>query len=225
MYSFNSTFSSGRTTKHYYIYPAHGRNMKKKQISTRRQNIVFPTPPMSALRKPKKLRRIVRSSKLPPVKRSDKLKRRTHRDAPGWKKCGKSCHICPFTLPDCSEVTSQVNGQTHVITEAVNCDSTNCIYYWKCTKPNCQYLPNCEYIGMASRKFKDRMGEHRDYSKRDILTEPSGEHFNKRGHTVSDMKGQVIEKVKNKNPFVLRTRESMLIKKFDTFRHGLNKES
>ena len=65
------------------------------------------------------------------------------------------------------------------------------------------------------------MGEHRDYSKRDILTK----HFNKRGHTVSDMKGQVIEKVKNKNPFVLRTRESMLIKKFDTFRHGLNKES
>ena len=77
---------------------------------------------------------------------------------------------------------------------------------------------------MTSRTFRERMGEHRDYPKRDQLTEPSGEHFNKRGHSVSDLKGQVLEKVRSKDPFVLRARESMLIKKFDTFRHGLNKE-
>ena len=63
------------------------------------------------------------------------------------------------------------------------------------------------------------MGEHRDYVKWDflVLTEPSGEYFNSRGHTVADLKGQVIEKV--------RARESMLIRKFDTFRRGLNKEN
>ena len=38
------------------------------------------------------------------------------------------------------------------------------------------------------------------------------------------MKGQVLEKVKNSDPYVLRARESMLIRKFDSFRHGLNKE-
>ena len=68
------------------------------------------------------------------------------------------------------------------------------------------------------------MGEHRDYPKRAQLTEPTGEHFNRRGHAVSDLKGQVLEKVRSKDPFVLCARESMLIKKFDTFRHGLNKE-
>ena len=30
---------------------------------------------------------------------------------------------------------------------------------------------------MTSRKLKDRMGEHHDYVKRDILTKPSAEHF------------------------------------------------
>ena len=37
--------------------------------------------------------------------------------------------------------------------------------------------------------------------------------------------GQVIEKVRSKDPFVLRARESMLIRKFDTYRRSLNKES
>ena len=74
-----------------------------------------------------------------------------------------------------------------------------------------------EYIGMTSRKFKERMGEHRDYVKRDVLTEPSGEHFNSRGHTVAHLKGQVIEKVRSKDPYVMR--------KFDTYRQGLNKEN
>ena len=69
------------------------------------------------------------------------------------------------------------------------------------------------------------MSEHRDYVKRDVVTEPSGEHFSKRGHTVAELKGQVLEKVRSKDPFVLRAREHLLIQRFDTFRHGLNKEN
>ena len=108
--------------------------------------------------------------------------------------------------------------------EPVSCDNANCIYYWKCVKANCPDYPECDYIGMTSRTFKQRMGEHRDYAKRDVLTEPAGEHFNQRGQTVVDMKGQVLEKVKNLDPFILRARESQLIRKFDSFRHGQNKE-
>ena len=77
---------------------------------------------------------------------------------------------------------------------------------------------------MTSRSFKTRMSEHRDYPKRDMDNEPSGHHFTKRGHNVSDMRGLVLEKVRSKDPFVLRARESILIKKFDTYRHGLNNE-
>ena len=184
---------------------------------------VFPAPPMPALMQPK-VRRIFCCSRLKPVKWIGRLQRKAHKDAPGWRKCGKPCHICPYTLPACSEVRSQNSEYTHKITQPLTCDSENCIYYWKCIKQNCVDFPECEYIGMTTRKFKDRMSEHRDYPKRNVETEPSGEHFNKPGHSVADLRGQVLEKVSSKDPFILRAREAMLIKKFDTFRKGLNKE-
>ena len=200
--------------KHYNAMIKKNENLKE----------VFPAPPMPALRQPPNLRRLLCGSKLHPVKRAGRVKRATHKDAPGWRKCGKPCHICPFTLPACHEVVGQVTGYRHQIVEPVTCDSANCIYYWRCVKANCPDYPACEYIVMTSRTFKDRMGEHRDYVKRDVLTEPSGEHFNTRGHSVADLKGQVLEKVRSVDPYILRAREAMLIKKFDSFRHGLNKE-
>ena len=39
--------------------------------------------------------------------------------------------------------------------------------------------------------------------KRDVQTEPSGEYFTQHGHTVADLRGQVLEKVKSKDPFIL----------------------
>ena len=58
-----------------------------------------------------------------------RLKRKTHKDAPGWRKCGKPCPICPYTLPACSEVRSQNTEYTHKITQPLTCESENCIYY------------------------------------------------------------------------------------------------
>ena len=46
-------------------------------------------------------------------------------------------------------------------------------------------------------------------------------YFNK---PVSNIEGLVIEKVKSKDPFVLKEREQMYIRKFDTFKNGLNRE-
>ena len=60
--------------------------------------------------------------------------------------------------------------------------------------------------------------------KRDVQTEPSGEYCTQHGHTVADLRGQVLEKVKSKDPFILWAREAMLIQKFNTFRRGLIKE-
>ena len=80
-------------------------------------------------------------------------------------------------------------------------------------------------MGKTKRKFKDRLSEHRDYPKRDVTTEPSGGHFTKRGHNVSHLRDLVSEQVKSSDPFILKTREHLLIKKFDTFRNGLNQES
>ena len=136
------------------------------------------------------------------------------------------CKICPFALANTKTVTGSgsASGYKHEIKEAVSCDTSNCIYYWRCTKANCEDYPNCEYIGKTTRPFKDRLAEHRDYPKRDVTTEPSGYHFTKSGHNVSHLKGLVLERVNNNDPYILKSREHMSIKKFDTFRQGLNQE-
>ena len=125
----------------------------------------FPAPPMPGLRQGKNIRRILCRSRLHPIKRLDRVRRGTHKDAPGWKSCRKPCHICPFTLPNCDKVTGN-NGFEHKILHPVNCESQNCVYYWKCDKPNCSQFPECEYIGMTSRTFRERLAEHRDYPKK-----------------------------------------------------------
>ena len=185
---------------------------------------IFPSPPMPTYRQPDNLRKLLCKSKLYPQNRAIKMKRGTHKEAPGWRKCGKPCKICPYTMENTTTVTGTASGYNHKIKQAVTCDTTNCIYYWKCTKPNCPEFPGCEYIGMTTRKFKDRLSEHRDYPKRDVTTEPSGRHFTQPGHSVGDMKGLVLEKVRNQDPYILKSREYLLIKKFDSSRKGLNQE-
>ena len=53
-------------------------------------------------------------------------------------------------------------------------------------KKNCPLKNNNWYIGLSKRKFKTRISEHRDYVKCENLNEPSGEHFNKQGHSIHD---------------------------------------
>ena len=77
---------------------------------------------------------------------------------------------------------------------------------------------------MTKRKFQHRFSEHLGYVKSDKISEPSGGHFNLAGHKLSDIEGIVLEKVRNGNPYILRAREELMIKKFDSFNFGLNKE-
>ena len=79
-------------------------------------------------------------------------------------------------------------------------------------------------VSKTTRQFKDRLAEHRDNLKRDVLTEPSERHFNKNGHDVLHLRGLVLEKVINSDPYILKSREHMLTRKLDTFRFGLNQE-
>ena len=183
----------------------------------------FQTHPMIAYRQPKNLRSYLCSARLFP--NNNKTSQRYPRDdGKGWKKCGKNCAICPYTLPNAKSITGLASKYCHNINEPLSCTSSNIIYYWRCTKPNCKLYPECEYTGKSIRKFSTRMSEHRDYVKSEKISEPSGEHFNLIGHDVSHLKGMAIEKVYSTDPFVLEAREKMYIKKFDTFRKGLNRE-
>ena len=185
---------------------------------------IFEQPPMVANRQPPSLRKLLCSSSLSKISPSGRPKRGANINAPGWKKCNKPCPICPLALPPCKSITSLVANYTHEIKEPLNCQTQNCLYYWRCIKDNCKLYPQCEYVGMTSRKYQIRMSEHRDYVKSDNTCEPCGEHFNLPGHSVHHLQGMVLEQVKSKDPFVLRARESMLIKKMDTYHRGLNKE-
>ena len=141
------------------------------------------------------------------------------------KKVGKvSKTCCPFMCSPTDKVTAQITGYSHLIRDPVNCETANCIYYWKCTKNNCKDYPRCEYIGLTKRPFKTRLGEHKQYIRSRILDQPSGHHFNQPGHSVSDLSGIILEQVKSPDPFVLRAREFLYIQKFDTYNNGLNKE-
>jgi hypothetical protein len=186
---------------------------------------VFREPLMAALRQPPNLRKMMCRAALFQPKREDRLGRKTHRSAPGWKKCGKgSTTCCPFALPSTQTVTAQVTGYLHQIQDPVTCETQNCVYYWKCVKPNCKSFPRCEYIGLTARPFRTRLGEHKQYVRSKTLDKPSGGHFNKQGHELSHLAGLVLEHVKSSDPFVLRAREYLYIQKFDTFRNGLNGE-
>jgi hypothetical protein len=185
----------------------------------------FSDPPMPALRQPPSLRKILCSSKLSTVSRGDQYQRRSHRTAPGWKKCGKgSTTCCPYALPNKNTVTGLVTGFKHEIGDPVNCQTKNCIYYLICRKANCKEYPKCEYIGLTTRPFRNRLAEHKQYVKSRILDTPAGNHFNLPGHNLSHLAGLVLEEVKSSDPFVLRAREFLYIQKFDTYKNGLNKE-
>ena len=95
-----------------------------------------------------------------------------------------------------SEIVGQVTNYKHTIKDNIDCQSKNLIYYWKCVQPNCPDYPHTEYIGKTTQSFQARLSQHRDYVKRGINTEPSGEHFNLTpGHNVSHLQGLTLEQV------------------------------
>ena len=64
--------------------------------------------------------------------------------------CGICCNktFGPLTAPPTTEDTSSANGYVHQIKDAVTCDTTNCIYNWRCKKGrDCPDYPICQYNG------------------------------------------------------------------------------
>ena len=204
------------------IFKKHHKSMLFKKPELKE---VFNSAPMASLRQPPNIRSLLCRSSLFQPNRGKKFQRNTHREAPGWKKCGRgSTTCCPFALPATQKIVGQVTGYQHDIKDPVNCETTNCIYYWKCRKDNCRDFPKCEYVGLTSRPFRNRLAEHKQYIRSENKDKSSGAHFNKAGHNISHLAGLVIEHVKSDDPFVLRAREFLYIQKFDTYRNGLNQE-
>ena len=86
-------------------------------------------------------------------------------------------------------------------------------------KENCQK----RYVRFCTREFRQRIYEHIGYARTKNITKATGEHFNLPGHSTSDMKFTIIEKVKSLDPLYGREREKYHIRKFNTFYKGINR--
>ena len=72
---------------------------------------------------------------------------------------------------------------------------------------------------------KERLSEHKGYVVNNKLTKATGEHFNQKGHKVSDMSVTVLEKIFFPDPAVRKERENDFIAKMNTRYKGFNKFS
>ena len=132
------------------------------------------------------------------------------------KKCFKRCNICPY-VKETKEIKH--NSVTWKLNKTLNCENSNIVYMIQCKKQNCKEI----YIGETERRFKDRIADHLGYIKNKKLELPTGEHFNKNGHSLSDLKAIILEKVTSSDQLYRKERERYLIRKFNSYYKGMNK--
>ena len=162
-----------------------------------------------AYRKPQNIRDKIIRSKIPsPPKR-------IQRTVPGMTKCNNRT-ICPF-IKEGKSVQSTSSKCTVDINRPVNCQTKNILYCITCEKCSLQY------IGESERTLKERFSEHKGYVLNNKLNKGTGEHYNMKGHKVSDMRVTIIEKMFSSDPAVRKEREKLLINKMNTKYKGLNK--
>ena len=104
--------------------------------------------------------------------------------------------------------------QTHC---AMDCQTTNVVYRLKCKR-----CPPWVYIGETSRRLTDRLAEHRGYISRK-MNNAIGQHFNQKGHQITDLEAIPIERVFPTDCALTRKRrEKYWISQYDSVAFGAN---
>ena len=173
---------------------------------------VFPLPPLVAYKRQRNIRDRLIRAQVPKV-----IQRYPKRQQRGMKKCQKDCPICPF-ISEGKDVS--INNSSWKIGKHVNCETSNIIYAIQCTKENCQLA----YIGETKRQLKYRIADHKSYIKSENIEQATGEHFNLPGHSISNMKVTIVERVKKNDDQYRKEREKYFINKFNTFYRGINRQ-
>ena len=102
----------------------------------------------------------------------------------------------------------------------MDCQTKGIIYCITCKKCSVQY------IGTSKKSLQDRFANHRGYVNNKDFSQPTGRHFNSRGHSISDMSVVIVEKVYRFEDRLLREeRESHYIREFNSRVKGLNIDS
>ena len=133
------------------------------------------------------------------------------------KKCRRSrCETCDF-VKEGKTLKSHATSAVTNINAAVDCRATHYIYLINCKKCGLQY------IGKSTVEFSTRMCQHRGDVTNQRYHKAIGEHFNRKGHKLSDFECSILEKVHDKDPMVLAIREQYWIRKYNVKYKGINK--
>ena len=175
----------------------------------------FKEPPVIAFKRPKNLRDHLVRANLPKV--------RPNRHLNGYRVCKRSCWACAHAHIGPNETVHTHKclrtNQEWKITSPLNCESRNVVYKLACLK-----CPFWTYIGETSRRFADRLTDHRSSIKCKELKHPVGQHFNQGSHQLSDLVAIAIERVHpSGNARVRKTRESLWISRYDSASFGGNR--
>ena len=195
------------------IVRKHHRVMIKSSSKLKR---CFKAPSLIAYRRSPNLRDILIQAKLP--------KRKTSRKTGGFYPCGRFCALCQVSGKHTTH-QNLVTGQVWSINRRIDCLTTNVVYKITCRK--CAFFL---YIGMTSRRFCDRVQEHRSYIYAALsgkaIEQPTGVHFSQNGHDARDMLAVAIEEVIPKNDIrILEQREKYWIMKYEAVEFGANSRS
>ena len=71
----------------------------------------------------------------------------------------------------------------------LNCQTSGIIYCITCKKCMIQY------IGTTKLTAQARISQHAGYIRNENLSQPTGKHFNLRGHSLSDMSFVILERI------------------------------
>ena len=178
----------------------------------------FPIPSVIAYKRSKNLKDMLVRSKY-------QGSRKHQRNSNGFIHCGRnysgSCKSCQ-NIPKwgIKEHKCHRTKKEYTINSKVSCVTKNVIYKLNCTK-----CADWVYIGETGRRFSDRFQEHRGYVTQKVFSQPSGEHFNKPGHSVENILPTIIERVLPIDNKALRLRrESYWIKEYQSIEYGANKK-
>ena len=161
---------------------------------------IFPEPPMLAFKRPRNLRDMITRASISLPKLSE----------PGFSVCtDKTCSIHPYINPSKTISSLNKNCPEFEIKKSFNCKDHNVVYLISCLKSHCK----AQYVGETGRMFGERMKEH-VRSVRTEKTDPIGNHFSQKGHSISNLSFQIIEKCKFNDTAYRRQRELFYIKLF-----------
>jgi hypothetical protein len=193
-----------------YITRKHWRSMVSESDYLKS---VFPEPPLISYKRQQNIKEKIVRAKV--------SKQREARILKGMTKCGK-CLACSYIKEGKTVLGRNYTGKKFIwkLGKSVSCGSSNVVYLVECDKDKCKK----QYIGVTQQEFRDRIYQHIGYVRNKQTSRATGEHFNLPGHNIHNMKFTILEQIRSRDPLYGREREKLLIRKFNSFYNGINKE-